>query len=1111
MTPAVPNDQSVRDAAMHDLDTSIFLQAGAGTGKTSVLVGRLVEVIRTGRAELREIVAITFTEKAAGELRDRVRRELYLALQAADSTQAEQLRRAMEQVDAAHIETIHAFASGLLRERPLEAGLDPNFTVLDSVSEQLAFDQDWQDWLWSEEEGTARPRVERCLRLGLSIEQLSNLAHSIAEFRDIDPRQQAEAVPAAAETYTRAQRDARKLVELAAAVSPSAETSVRRMLDQLERMTDLPPDALEADLVNLAMPSVRRSRSANEARIAFGTAHQDFTDAHANYAQRVRAQALADFIDVAYDFVLKSAERRRHSGSLNFQDLLIEARDLLQDQSHVRRYFRERFKFLFIDEFQDTDPLQAQIVMLLAASNDPTTWHDAEMIPGRLFIVGDPKQSIYRFRRADIDIYAEIENVFRETANRDAGAARVAVLEVNFRSRPELVEWHNRIFSTLIQRSNEFPNAQPEYQQLQPFRTDQGPAVINLLPNTGVEWKRIGDARTDEATALGRFISTIVRTEKLPVHVADSSADDGARRPRYRDICLLVRTRTNLELYTRALDEAGVPYHLDSGRGFFVQQEIRDAAAILTALDDPSDEVAVVAALKSAPFAASDHELLEYVEAGGRFRLTPEAAPDGYQGSLREPLTLLHELAGRKAALPLPAYVDHVLRRTHLMEVQLARGSAQRAANLQIIVQRAADFASNDMESLRPFVRWLGTQTRSDLAEAESPVTEIDDDVVRILTIHQAKGLEFPIVILAKMAAAQAPDRSIAVVNRDEARIDFQIGNRDQRFSTPGYESARARQQVYDKSEERRLLYVAATRARDWLVLPVFFTDRARGYHADLEEALPGWTNPDYEVETGGATTLRVEHLAAPRTITTKQHPPDVPALWQAWQATHRTAIEAGRPTRVVVAPSSVGHDDVKAPRETEPADRTTAITHTGIAAADGTALEIGEAADTVYPIGSAGSGNGRSRGTALHDALFVADFDDPDLSEWRARKLCTERGLDAVVDDVVADLRATLTSDLFERVRQADHVERELPLVTVEPDRIVEGYVDLVFRDARGWVLVDYKSDRAISAETRTGYEKQVREYVRMFNKTGEVVTESYLLFTVDGSAHPVPLEADD
>ena len=585
MTAAVPSDQTVRDGAMQDLDTSIFLQAGAGTGKTSVLVGRLVEVVRRGRAELREIVAITFTEKAAGELRDRVRRDLYVALHAADTTEAERLRHAIDQVDAAHIETIHAFASGLLRERPLEAGIDPNFSVLDAVSEQLAFDQDWQDWLWSEEESTARPRVERCLRLGLSIEQLSTLTHSIGEFRDIDPRQHAEPVPAAAESYARARREASTLVQLAGPVSASAETNARRMLDQLERIADLPSDALEAELVNLTIPTVRRGRSTNEARIAFGTAHQEFVDAHADYAQRVRAQALAEFIDVAYSFVLGSTDQRRQSGTLNFQDLLIEARDLLQNQAHVRRYFRERFKFLFVDEFQDTDPLQAQIVMLLAASNDPTTWHEAEMIPGRLFIVGDPKQSIYRFRRADIDIYAEVETVFRETAERDPGSARIAVLEVNFRSRPELVEWHNRIFGTLIQRSNDFPNAQPDYQRLQSFRTDQGPSVINLLPNTGVEWKRIGEARTDEATALARLITTIVQTEELPVEIADSAADNRMRRPRYRDICLLVRTRTNLELYTRALDEAGVPYHLDSGRGFFVQQEIRDAAAILTALE----------------------------------------------------------------------------------------------------------------------------------------------------------------------------------------------------------------------------------------------------------------------------------------------------------------------------------------------------------------------------------------------------------------------------------------------------------------------------------------------------------------------------------------------
>ena len=211
-----PADQAVREGAQRDLDTSIFLQAGAGTGKTSVLVGRVIEAVRRGRAELREIVAITFTEKAAGELRDRVRRDLYRALNSADAAEQDRLRAAIQQVDAAHIETIHAFASSLLRERPLDAALDPGFEVMDAVSEQLRFDEDWQNWLWSEEQGAARPRIERCLRLGLRLEHLRRLAFEIAEFRDLEARERAPAVPLAGDVLDGHVRRARRIHERAA-------------------------------------------------------------------------------------------------------------------------------------------------------------------------------------------------------------------------------------------------------------------------------------------------------------------------------------------------------------------------------------------------------------------------------------------------------------------------------------------------------------------------------------------------------------------------------------------------------------------------------------------------------------------------------------------------------------------------------------------------------------------------------------------------------------------------------------------------------------------------------------------------------------------------------
>ena len=1075
MSERLPADHAVRDRAIRDLDTSIFLRAGAGSGKTSVLVGRLIEAVRTGRAELRQIVAITFTEKAAGELRDRVRRALHRTLRLVDGEEAERLRRALGQVDAAHIETIHAFASSLLRERPLEARLDPNFRVLDAVGEQLAFEQAWQDWLWSERDPEARPRVERCLRLGMSLGTLHDLTHRITETRDLDPRQSTAAPPPAATVYEALRS---KLEEQVAESNEEEENpQVRKLIEQLENFQGLTGSALETALTQIQIASLRLGRGGGEARTRQAEAWRALKEQHQQYAAAVRTHALADLIEVAYRFVIDDAERRRREGTLTFEDLLIRARDLLVESPSAREYFRQRFKFLLIDEFQDTDPLQAEIVLLLASRGRATHWREAEVTPGRLFIVGDPKQSIYRFRRADIDIYAEVEELFKRHPQGTA-ASRVDTLDVNFRSRPDLVAWHNHVFQALIQPDPDFLRAQPAYQPLRSHRQDTGVAVIRLLPNGGVQWRRIKEAREEEARTIVRFIQTVVETDELAVTVPES---DGItpRRPRYRDICLLVRNRTELDLYSAALEGHGIPYHLDSGRGFFLQQETREAAALLTALDDPSDEVAVVATLKSAPFSASDLELLELAQAGGRFRLDAAALPTSYEGPLREHFALLLQLLQQKAKMSLPIFVDHVFRETHLLEIQLARRSSQRAANLHLIVQKAADFAANEVDSLRPFVRWLGTQTRTDLAEAEWPVTEADEDVVRILTIHQDKGLEFPIVVLAKLASAQTPDRTIAVVNRERETIDFQIGRRDARFQTPRFGEEQARQQRYEAAEERRLLYVAATRARDFLVLPTFFTDRATGYHEDLEEALPGWMTLDYDVQTPGMDNVRMEQLVPMPSTMQPTSRPDVASTRTRWQAAREKALERGKATHEFITPSRIGEDHLKEPRETAPRrwDET-------------------------------GSGEARSLGTLIHEALRTAALADLPLSLERGRSLCVERGQSDLTDEVEQHLRATLESALFTQVRAADQVERELPLVRVDADRVIEGYVDLAFRNEEGWVIVDYKSTRSPSSQAIEAYEGQVRAYVEAFQGTGVPVHSAFLLFTATGESRKVSLQ---
>ena len=304
-------------------------------------------------------------------------------------------------------------------------------------------------------------------------------------------------------------------------------------------------------------------------------------------------------------------------------------------------------------------------------------------------------------------------------------------------------------------------------------------------------------------------------------------------------------------MYTKQLDEAGIPYHFDSGQGFYEQPEIRSMAHLLQALVDPTDETAAVAVLKSPLAAASDLELYELrVALGSEPLLLDEALlPEDYEGRLREPIARLAALRDGLDRLRLPELIDRVIRESDLLLAQSvgARSATarQRRANLRMLVQRAAHFADNDDDSLRSFVRWLSQRNVRNLPESESATTEADDDAVRLLTIHQAKGLEFPIVIVPKLQDQPAFGRDF-IIDRPHDRLEFQLGRDRTFFRSPGYASALVRDAAYADAEARRMLYVAATRAEEWLILPSFQADTMKSresFHTFLDAADPQWTD----------------------------------------------------------------------------------------------------------------------------------------------------------------------------------------------------------------------------------------------------------------------------
>ncbi|MDE0448450.1 MAG: UvrD-helicase domain-containing protein [Spirochaetaceae bacterium] len=1125
--PGRPVDHEIRAAATGDLDTSFFLEAGAGTGKTRILVERVVEIVRRGAAEIRQVVVITFTEKAAGELRARIRDSLHAEIEHAAEPHRSRCRAALRDLVSAHIETIHAFASSLLREFPLEAGVNPGFQQLDEVASRVDFQEQWDDWIWNVE-GPRLAAVEYCLRLGMSLDTVHEVAGILDRHRELRLSGAAARRPDAARVLRRMQ-DLRtagdRLAEACTRAHDRGLSSFRTLRDQLiavEQLARSAPGPRRSVLIEAALHAVwfrpaqgnRRNWRSEEALEEMRALQREARDQLARYQARLNDDALHRLAGALTVFVRNAAAERRRAGKLNFDDLLIEARALVAGNAAVRAALRDRYRFLLVDEFQDTDPLQAEMVFLLAA-DEPTaapasprpSWQEVALRPGKLFIVGDPKQSIYRFRRADIDTYLRAKEVFRRQPD---GQARIATVSQNFRSVPEITDWVNATFAAVLRPSAQFPGAQPAYRPIHAYRDAAGhPRVRLMYPAADLHDTKLAELRRDEAAAVTRLIADLVGNPSWQIAAEDSAA--GVRSIALRDICILVETRTAVEVYTEALAGHGVPYIVDGGRDFFQHQEINDVASILRAVDDPSDQVSLVAALKSAAFCCSDVDLLQHRIAGGRFSLLGRTFPDTPVGRGLRQLAALYETKNR---VTLPFLVDRAIRANFLAEPLLITSrDRQRVANLRAIVDRAAEFAVGETDALRPFVRWLTARQGDPGGERDLHLAETDDDVVRVMTVHGAKGLEFPVVILAKLSAGINHGAARSVVDRDRGMLEFAVGNRDNRFSTPGFAAAAAREQAYGHAEQARLLYVAATRARDLLVVSAFRSEEHPGMFVHLPD-LPSWVSVfDGGLRNAPAGARAILDTDLPEARRPAQPAParfpvDLSDQWRQHHARRTAHLEQGPR---YTTPSMLAAEAHKEPRETEPPDRS---------APEKDLDRFGDAdralgtADGAAGVAFVGSSAGLRRGSLVHEVLYrCALGDEADAAAW-ARRLAGEQGVPELADEVKRHAATVINSAAMLRVRSARRVLRELPVAWYDgrdggDGRYVEGFVDLAFEEADGWVLADYKTDALPAAgpdgvrALQARYRPQLDQYRRAVEAAGMRVAGYGLWLTTTGKLH--------
>lgn len=1062
------------------LDQTLFVEAGAGTGKTHQLVERVVSLVLDQRVPLASVAAITFTEAAAAELRDRIRESFEKLLVAAVSTEQEAAcRTAIHDIDQSAIGTLHAFCLRLLSEHPLEVGLPPRVEIQDEVSTVLAFERRWNEFVDQlYDDPGAESLVLRAWALGIEIDTGSSKRASLKDVASVfenswdrlDPLLERAPAPLASVDVTAI---AEAAAEARAMLTHCTDHGDNLCAD-VERITAAVDDTLgESDeLRRLALIRARCAGwKANRTRGAQGGWTCDKAEVHAaldaigrraaELVEHATNDALRQFSVHLARFTRRAAEHRRGEGRLDFHDLLVLARRLLRTSPEARAELHQRYQRLLLDEFQDTDPIQVEVAVLIAAavSGDDEVgdqhWSEVESEPGRLFFVGDPKQSIYRFRRADIALYLETRDRFAPTGS--------VVLSQNFRTLRPILDWVNAGFGWLM--ATERPLQQAAYLPLFAHRDAPPDCDHRVVLLGGHRQSTAGELRQEEAALVAETVASIA-TDPDAWMVCDKNTNEW-RRPTWADVTILIPTRTSLRQLEDALDRASVPYRVATGSLVFDTQEVLEALSALRAIDDPGDELALVSALRSPLYACSDVDLLTYHQAGGRWdlRRRAEGVPADHPVALA--MAHLRALADLRWWHEPSALLDQLLRDRHAFALAFSsRRPREVWRRLRFIVDQARAFEEAGGGGLRAFLDWADLQRSEGTRVHEPLLAETDDTAVSILTVHGAKGLEFPITVVSGVTTGKPNRRPGADVIWSEGAPEIKL---TKAATTSGFDRLADLESEMDEYERQRLLYVACTRARDHLVLSTFHKAKSESYGEWITRMSDGLDDTIIRrIPTSAETEDMTQPVALP-TPAVRAHPlADDRDAWlverEELLTPHRvprflsaTSI-ASAATEVRLGSGSVNEGTDGAPESVEERDDVEQDTaETADQALTGTDTSHAPAHRTPWRRGRAGTAIGR----AVHATLqFLDDTSDSARLDDLAR---THAHLEAVPDaaDTIAALaRSALRAPSVRAAHAAERMWREVYVAAPLGARAVEGYIDLLYETPDGLVLVDYKTD---------------------------------------------------
>ncbi|MEQ1563520.1 MAG: UvrD-helicase domain-containing protein [Nitrospiraceae bacterium] len=1070
-------------------DRNVVVVAGAGTGKTTILVNRILNLLLREPSPLAitEVVALTFTNKAATEMKQRLRAQLLRLTEQADDLSAtfrtryhlsaeqvaERAKTALEQMEKAQIGTLHSFAAHLLRLHPLESGVDPSFQEDDGSRFKELFHSSWDRWL-DDELGLDGPQHARwrLILAGASLDDLQQFTAALAgDFVDLDELERqcrSNALEGAfrdwvAATHSRAatilaaqDRPKRRKAEqmLAAAVQLLALLLEQGPLG----LDDLAPDERAVLEKDLGKPPAGWDEDTFQQTASIIRLAQQLLTVNQTYFQEV--------VTLVRPFLDQVRQGFHTSGWIAFDGLLARAKTLLRDHPAVRSRIKQTYRAILVDEFQDTDPVQYEIILYLGerAGSHQTAWQDIDLEPGKLFIVGDPKQSIYAFRRADIEAFERVVEKIR------AGGGGVYSLVTNFRSDGAVLDVVNNVFDRLfhaaehVQPANERLAARP---QRKPEVSVSGAQLRLVTPGEDEEEFDVQTATRAEAEALARWLK-----EELFVGttVTDRDRREGPLQPGH--IALIFRKLTQAQVYLDALRRYDIAYITDGEKHFYRRQEIIDVVNLLRVIDNPHDTIALVGVLRSPLGGMADGDLLALQQIEGldyqqRERLSGWNHPQAKMVTqLYERLADLHRLAPVR---PVPDAIDLIFERLPVLELAAASLHGEQAvANLRKTRDMAEALADRPHLTLTGFVDLMMTRVDEQPDEAESALAEESLDAVRVLTIHKAKGLEFPVVILPGLHQGSKNLRKGPSIHHDWSSrcYSLQMGGQ----SNLGALLVDQKMAAREEAEQRRLLYVGMTRARDLLVLSGGQTGKP-GHDTVLSllgEALSDEpTSPmDGQICIG---TSRLTRVITEATVAARRHKPE-PRLAVA-PAPALGPILIRREARLIEWEQ----------RRTTPRR----LTPSGL---------VGSKPETQLhrTVSTRDADLARLIGVCAHAVLEQWDFTRPRFEvgvviEQACRRYASQDHpelMAAAMEDLTGLFEHFLSSEPYACLQRATVLGREVPFVMpVGEDQLMEGVIDVIYKlDDRIWIA-DYKTDDVAAADVSARadrYRSQADRYSR-------------------------------